>query len=175
MQPYRVGIPGVGGQTEPYYDVNLFYPEDYFSIEQGSVIVDAVYGERRIDPSVARNPYLRAALPYLTALVTNPTLQRRGGRNYNTSKANAQHYAHYVGQGSAVSLSVQDWDGMGCMHSYGSKESNLTHTPNIHTPHNRKMTTNSRLRYFSLFSLISFLFLLLLSPLSSRDSVRRKI
>lgn len=135
MQPYRVGIPGVGGQTEPYYDVNLFYPEDYFSIEQGSVIVDAVYGERRIDPSVARNPYLRAALPYLTALVTNPTLQRRGGRNYNTSKANAQHYAHYVGQGSAVSLSVQDWDGMGCTHSYGSKESFLTHTHPTYTHH----------------------------------------
>ena len=34
VQPYRVGLPGVGGQTEPYYDVDLWYPEDFFSIEQ---------------------------------------------------------------------------------------------------------------------------------------------
>lgn len=39
VQPYRVGIPGVGGQEEPYYDGNLFYPEDYLAVQQGSVYV----------------------------------------------------------------------------------------------------------------------------------------
>lgn len=37
VQPYRVGIPGIGGQEEPYYDANLFFPEDYFAVQQGSV------------------------------------------------------------------------------------------------------------------------------------------
>lgn len=80
MQPYRVGLPGVGGQTEPYYDVDLFYPEDYFSIEQGSVLIDAVYGERRVDPGTARNPYLRAGLAYLATAVGALCLSRHSHR-----------------------------------------------------------------------------------------------
>lgn len=106
VQPYRTGIPGIGSQEEPYYDLDLFYPEDYFSVEQGSVVIDAVYGERRIDPNTARNPYLRANIAYLTTFITNPTFRPRGGREYRTSRANAQHYGHYVGQGSAVGLTA---------------------------------------------------------------------
>lgn len=63
--------------------------------------IDLVYGERRIDKRTASNPYLRASIPYLTTLITNPTGRPRGSRNFNTSRASGQHFGHYVGAGSA--------------------------------------------------------------------------
>jgi hypothetical protein len=46
VQTYRSGPPGIGGQEEPYYDVDLFYIEDYASIVQGSVYQGTWRGQK---------------------------------------------------------------------------------------------------------------------------------
>lgn len=92
VPPVRLGVPGMGTQTEYYYDKNLFYAVDYSVMGIGSWVQNYIFGETRPDKTTNFNPRLANLAASLEVVTGTPTGLRSGFVSFKTSHANSQHF-----------------------------------------------------------------------------------
>jgi len=92
VPPVRLGVPGMGTQTEYYNDKNLFYALDYAVMGIGSWVQNYIFGETRPDKSTHFNPRLANLAGNLEVATGTPTGLLSGSVTFKTSHASSQHF-----------------------------------------------------------------------------------
>ncbi|EKU23116.1 fad-linked oxidoreductase [Nannochloropsis gaditana CCMP526] len=95
--PSRDGLPIWGTQHEPFYDKDLFVPEDWLMNIPGSRIHRSFMGDWRLNSKWANySPFMGQVVNNQVLFMNPPSFSYRTSVTYNTSNAGSTHFLRYI-------------------------------------------------------------------------------